>query len=286
MTFRQLYQWGCQYLKEHQVVEYELDARYLLEDCFGFTRNDYLLQQDEPTDIEPRQKYQDWIVKRGTRIPWQYITQHVEFMGLDFFVNESVLIPRQDTECLIEEVLPLCANKSVLDMCTGSGCIALSLMKYGKPSQVTAVDISGKALEVARMNAAQLREDVIFIESDLFDKVEESYDIIVSNPPYIAAEEYRTLFPEVKDYEPRLALEADKEGFDFYYKISEQASQYLTENGWLCFEIGCTQGDKVKAIMETNGFTQVVVKKDLAGLDRIVVGMLEKASQRNGENNV
>ena len=194
-------------------------------------------------------------------------------MGLDFHVNEHVLIPRQDTECLVEQVLPYVDGKRVLDVCTGSGCIAIAIAKLGKPFIVHGVDISEEALAVARQNADRLAEkQAVFIQSDLFEKVEGSFDLVVSNPPYIRSQEIAGLMPEVREHEPHLALAGKDDGLHFYREIIKGAMLHLKRGGQLFFEIGYDQGEAVQALLAANGYTEIAVVKDYAGLDRVVYG--------------
>lgn len=191
-----------------------------------------------------------------------------------------MLIPRQDTEILVETVLEdLEPNMRVLDVCTGSGCILISLLKMlqdGRGQDTVkgvGVDISKEALEVAEKNARKHNTEAVFLQSDLFENVEGMYDIIVSNPPYIKTEEIEKLEDEVKLYDPMLALDGKEDGLYFYRKIIKESRKYLKKNGKLYFEIGHTQGEEVKTLMEEEGFSDVRVKKDLAGLDRVVYGV-------------
>ena len=184
-----------------------------------------------------------------------------------------MLIPRQDTECLVEQVLPFCPGKKVLDLCTGSGCIGISLAVLGGPAAVVLADVSGEALKVAEKNAENHGVKPVFCQGDLFENVPaDLFDVIVSNPPYIASEEIQKLMPEVQDHEPVLALDGREDGLYFYRKIIELSSSYLADQGMLAFEIGYDQGESVAELMRKKGFQQVEVKKDLAGLDRIVTG--------------
>ena len=201
---------------------------------------------------------------------------------MKFFVNENVLIPRQDTEVLVEQVLSLSKGKEnlkLLDMCTGSGCILLALLANLKQASGTGVDLSEKALEVAQRNGEELGIEVSWVQSDLFDKVSGSYDIIVSNPPYIETSVIEGLMDEVKLYEPRMALDGTEDGLFFYREITMQAGKYLKNNGILAFEIGYNQGKAVSEFMKENGYEEVQVLQDLAGLDRVVTGRIEKEEQ-------
>ena len=200
-----------------------------------------------------------------------------DFFGLTFKVDENVLIPEQETELLVEEVIKHSEGKSVLDMCTGSGCIAISIALFGKPSKVAASDISHKALEVARENAKSLKAgEISFIQGDMFENVTDKFDIIVSNPPYIETGEIDELMPEVRDYIPRLALDGDEDGLKFYRIISKEAVKKLNKNGRIFYEIGYNQSRAVASILLENGFTDVKIMKDYSGLDRIVMAKLSE----------
>mgnify|MGYP001042594736 FL=1 len=270
MTYRQLLNESREYLKNAGVADAEIDAWYLLSHVFGISRADFLLYGQDECPKDKVTVYKKLIEKRAARIPLQYITGVQEFMGLEFDVDENVLIPRQDTEILVEEVLKVCKGKSVLDLCTGSGCIILSLAKYGNLKMAVGSDISEKALQVARKNAKKLNLDVLFICSDLFEKIEGKYDIIVSNPPYIKSEDYISLMPEVRDHEPKLALEAGTDGLIFYRRIINDLPRFLNPGGFVFFEIGYDQGGAVEKLLSKAGFTDIKVKKDLSGLDRVV----------------
>lgn len=272
MTARELLSWGEERLSKAEIDDAKLDAWYLLEYSLPTDRVSFLMNGSKPVTEEKKEQYEVLIEKRASHIPLQHLTGVQDFMGYTFKVNENVLIPRQDTEVLVEEVLKVSKGKKVLDMCTGSGCIIISLAKLGGIESATAVDISPKALEVAKMNAEALEAEVTFVESNLFDKVEDRYDIIVSNPPYIESEEVDKLTPEVKDHEPRLALDGTEDGLYFYRKIVEEAENYLTENGAIFFEIGYNQGEAVSELLRAKGYQNIKVIKDLPGLDRVVTG--------------
>ena len=281
MKIRELYEKGLAILEKSDVPDSSIDTKYIIEYITGISTTRQMLEADRDVDEDTCSKYFETIDKRATRYPLQYITGEQEFMGLIFKVNEHVLIPRQDTEILVARALEVCENKRVLDMCTGSGCIAISIASLGKPEKVSAVDISPEAIEVAKNNAKinNVSDKIIFILSDLFDKVEKEeddgrFDVIISNPPYIAHDTVATLMPEVRDYEPNLALEADNEGLFFYEKIIKESPDYLKKEGMLMFEIGYEQGKAVADMMTNAGFTQVQVVKDYAGLDRVVCGKL------------
>ena len=254
------------------------EAGYLFEDAFSMDRMTYYMEQErECMNPEEMEKYQTYLRRRvEERIPLQYLLGTQQFMGLDFQVSPAVLIPRQDTETLIEEIIHQAAGvRTVLDMCTGSGCIAISLAHFMDLDQCVGADISKEALNIAKENGKSLAPMVEFINSDLFDEIEGRYDLIVSNPPYIASKECRELMPEVREHEPMLALDGHEDGLHFYRRIIREAPEYLNDSGYLFFEIGYDQGKSVPALMKEAGFIDIVVKKDLAGLDRIVYGRYE-----------
>ena len=274
MTLREAYEYGQEKLKNAGISDAAVDAWYLLEFATGLSRAEYFLRMNEEMAPEEEAKYREYIERREKRIPLQHITGTQEFMGLEFLVNEHVLVPRQDTEVLVETVLDdLQPGMDVLDMCTGSGCILLSLMKLGKEVCGTGVDISEEALDVARGNAEKLDVKATFLQSNLFEKVEGTYDVIVSNPPYIKTSVIEELEAEVRLHDPILALDGKEDGLYFYRRIIGESVKFLKEKGKLYFEIGHDQGVDVKQLMEEAGFSYVTVKKDLAGLDRVVFGV-------------
>lgn len=274
MKYKELYAYGSDRLKKAGIVEAALDARLLLEHVCHTDRNDLLVHGDKEIAEEQQENYVNCIRRRTAHEPLQYITGEQEFMGLTFEVNPQVLIPRQDTETLVEETMRILHDgMNILDMCTGSGCILLSLMKYSNNCSGIGADISEEALKVARRNAERLQiEDVCFMQSNLFDKIEERFDIIISNPPYIKSGVIPELMEEVRDYEPIGALDGALDGLFFYDVIIKEAPQYLNRGGYLLFEIGCDQAEEVSVRMENAGFKAVSVVKDLAGLDRVVYG--------------
>lgn len=269
-SYYEVLQNGSKNLKQQGIADANVDAWYLLDHLLGINRAEFYLHKDEPMPEEYISKYNGLITMRSKRVPLQYITGTQEFMGLSFTVNENVLIPRQDTECLVEEVLKVCKGKRVLDLCTGSGCIIISLAKLGEVLKATGSDICPKALEVARVNAECLEADVEFIQSNLFSNIEGVYDIIVSNPPYIPTEVIKDLMPEVKDNEPIKALDGSMDGLIFYRQIARELGNYLTKDGQVFFEIGHDQGPAVMELLRKEGFNNINIKKDLSGLDRIV----------------
>lgn len=278
MTYRECYEQGCRTLQAAGIEEATLDARLLLEAVCGTDRNDLLVHGEQTVAPEAEEKYLNWIRQRAEHIPLQQLTGEQGFMGLTFAVNEHVLIPRQDTEILVEEVLKeLHDGMRVLDMCTGSGCILLSLLHYSNDCEGLGVDLSAEALEVAGRNVLKVltpekAEHAHFLQSDLFEKVEGKFEIIVSNPPYIASAEVEKLMPEVRDHEPRMALDGTEDGLHFYRRIIKEAEKHLVNSGMLFFEIGYDQGQAVSELMCAGGYREVQVVQDYAGLDRVVLG--------------
>ena len=275
MQYQELYRMGKDRLTEAKIPEAELDARLLLEEVCGTDRNDLLVHGDKEIPPEQCDRYVEYIQRRQKREPLQQITGYQEFMGLRFKVTPDVLIPRQDTETLVEEVMRyLHDGMHLLDMCTGSGCILLSLLKYSNDCEGTGCDISEKALKVAEENAEMLSLNASFVQSNLFENISGKYEFIVSNPPYIPTGVIPTLMEEVRDHEPVSALDGREDGLYFYREIVEKAGEYLYPGGMLFFEIGYDQAEKVSSLMREAGYQEVTVCKDLAGLDRVVYGTL------------
>lgn len=273
MNYREALRAGEAYLRSCWISEAALDAWLLMEHCTGISRAQYFLHQEESISSETNARYEELIQKRGKHIPLQHLTGYQSFMGLEFAVNEHVLIPRQDTEILVEEALKkILPGDKVLDMCTGSGCIAVSLAVMAKGIKVYAADIMAEALKIAKANAQRLQAKVAFIESDLFENVEGVFDCIVSNPPYIKSGQIAKLMPEVREHEPLLALDGREDGLYFYRRMIEDADRYLRASGWLLFETGYDQGEEVSGMMRRAGYEKVEIKKDLAGLNRVVLG--------------
>lgn len=272
-TLRELLQKGKELLLQAGIENGAQDAWLLMEHVFGISRSAYFLRETETVSDEQEEAYLALVRKRMEHIPLQQLTHEAYFYGLCFYVNDQVLTPRQDTECLVEEALSHMEREGkILDMCTGSGCILLTLLHERPGYTGVGVDVSPTALEVAKKNAESLGIQASFIESNLFDRIDGTYDIIVSNPPYIASEEIPKLMEEVRDHEPHLALDGKEDGLYFYREIIKQAGSYLKNGGWLCFEIGYDQGVAVKCLLEDAGYEQTAVIQDLAGLDRVVVG--------------
>ena len=275
MQYQELYRMGKDRLTEAKIPEAELDARLLLEEVCGTDRNDLLVHGDKEIPPEQCDRYVEYIQRRQKRAPLQQILGYQEFMGLRFKVTPDVLIPRQDTEILVEEVMRyLHDGMHILDMCTGSGCILLSLLRYSNDCEGTGCDISEPALKVAEENAKALSLNASFVQSDLFENVSGKYEFIVSNPPYIPTGVISTLMEEVRDHEPVSALDGREDGLYFYREIVEKAGEFLHPGGMLFFEIGYDQAEKVSSLMREAGYQEVTVCKDLAGLDRVVYGTL------------
>ena len=261
-------------LEEKNFKDAKSDILLLIYEIFDFDFSKWTMYKyDEIEDISKLDKLNEYVEKRLGHMPIQYILNKAYFCGLPLYVNENVLIPRFDTEVLVEEVLALSKkdkSKRILDMCTGSGAIAIALKKLGGFDRVDALDISDNALEVAKRNAKELDLDINFLKSDMFSSLtsEIKYDIIVSNPPYIQSDVVDTLENEVKDFEPRLALDGDVDGMKFYKVIAENYEDYLADNGVLALEIGYDEADDIRALFEGKN---VVIKKDLANLDRVAI---------------
>ena len=283
MTQQELLREGTAALRAAHVPEPELDARYLLLEAFHMDLAHLLAAQHREllTDEETAGKcsrFRRLVGLRAERIPLQHLTGVQEFMGFEFHVNEAVLIPRQDTETLVELVLEEQKDKDIclLDVCTGSGCIAISLALMGGYREVAGLDISEAALLVAEENAGRLLagHDGRFslVRSDMFANVgrEEQFDVIVSNPPYIPTSVIEGLEPEVRDHEPRLALDGTEDGLKFYRILAEKGSCHLKPGGSIYMEIGFDQAEAVEAMFAGYGFEDVATIKDLAGLDRVV----------------
>ena len=264
---------GADILNREGIADAALDALLLLEHVTGLERNGMLLHGREDVPADKKDVYLELVRKRACHVPLQHITGHQEFMGLDFAVNEHVLVPRQDTECLVEEaMLYIEDGMKVLDLCTGSGCIIISLAKYKNGLDAVGCDISVEALKLAADNAAKNGVDVKFLSGDLYEAVDGRFDVIVSNPPYIRTGVIEGLMEEVRDHEPRIALDGGEDGLDFYRRLIDGADDHLISGGMLLFEIGFDQGACVSCLMEEHGYRDITVIKDLAGNDRVVRG--------------
>ena len=273
MTFREAIRFGEEKLNIAGIEDAKHDAWLLLTFICKIDRTFYYVHMDEEMPVEQVAEYENVLNKRAEHVPLQYITGEQEFMGIPFHVNDAVLIPRQDTETLVEEALKVVRpGMKVLDMCTGSGCILISILKNIVDVEGYGYDISKQAINVAKENAKLNNVNATFERSDLFEDVSETFDVIVSNPPYIPTDVIGGLMPEVAVYEPMQALDGKEDGLHFYRRIIEAASQYLNSGGKLLFEIGHDQGESVSALMKEAGYQDVRVIKDLAGNDRVVTG--------------
>ena len=307
MTLKTGYTEAKRRLEKSGIEEAALDAWLLLEHVTGISRASYYADPDREMSPDEWRRYSELVGRRAERVPLQHITGTQEFMGLVFEVNEHVLIPRQDTEILVGQALafigsgkvPAAENSRtrILDMCTGSGCILLSVMHWaesyrqkalrragdtargGEKQDIiiegTGADISPKALAVAEKNARRLGISAGFVESDLFGAVRGKYGMILSNPPYIRTDEIKDLQEEVRLHDPVIALDGREDGLYYYRRIVRESRSYLEEGGVLLFEIGCDQAEAVSGLMRGAGFSEITVKKDLAGLDRVVSGVLK-----------
>lgn len=283
-TNRELLKEGSMQLRAAEITEADTDAWLLFSACMGLNRTEYLMRSDAVVPDDKAEEYLGKLKRRAGREPVQYIEETAPFMGFDFYVNENVLIPRMDTEILVSEAIKRArimfsqrqhdVNFRILDMCTGSGCIAQStyllLKNEGCTVEVDAVDISEKALEVARINASRLGAQVKLIRGNLFENVDNKYSMILSNPPYIRTDVIADLEPEVREHEPMLALDGTADGLYFYREITDKAWEYLENNGILMYEIGYDQALEVSDMLRQKGYTDIAVIKDFAGLDRVV----------------
>ena len=308
MTFRELLQEGRRRLEAAGIEEAENDARLLLLDTYRIDWCSLVSVYEMKVPVNPPMPpvsackvvprrisheteaggaYLEVIDRRAAHVPLQYLTHEQNFCGADMYVDERVLIPRQDTEVLVAAALDLAAmldgSPALLDLCTGSGCIPIALSRLGDFGSITAADLSADALEVAKMNAEQNGARIRFVQSDLFDafrkktedgkitpEAAERFDLITCNPPYIRSGDMAGLQPEVRDNEPSMALDGGEDGLDFYRRLAAEAGQFLNPGGCVCFEIGFDQAADVTALLENAGFEEVRVLKDLAGLDRVV----------------
>ncbi len=257
-----------------------LDVEILLQKVLGDVDRIYIhLNLNKEVETDVYDEFLELIKQRLEGRPIAYIVGNREFMGLDFYVKEGVLIPRPDTETLVEEIIELCGDKKVdiLDIGTGSGAITVSLAKYINNSNLMSFDISDIPLEVGKINAIknEVEERVEFLKSDLFSAIKNSdnkFDVIVSNPPYIPKKDIVDLHTQVKDYEPYNALEGGEDGLNFYREITKQSVKYLKQGGILAYEVGYDQAEDVELIMKNNGYSRIYKKKDIQGIDRVVIG--------------
>ena len=277
MTIKQEIERGVAKLKLENITTPKLKVRLLMQFVLKKPRQYLIIYDNETLTKNQEDKFFDGISKLSKGIPIEHITHNKEFMKLNFFVDENVLIPRQDTEVLVEEVIKIAQKvkaRKILDLCTGSGAIAISLEKYLPNTEITALDISYKALEVAKLNAKtnKVENQITFIESNLFENLpKEKYDIIVSNPPYIKQDIIKELDKEVQK-EPHIALDGGKDGLDFYRKIIDEGYEYLKYGGYLCLEIGYDQKEEVMNLLDDNGqYINKICIKDLYDNDRVII---------------
>lgn len=275
MNYTEAFLMGMQKLKEAQIGEAQLDARLLLEEVCGTDHNTLLCHGDREVSEAEEEQYRKALEQRAVHVPLQHLLGYQDFMGLRFQVNEYVLIPRQDTEILVEEAMRyLHDGMRILDLCTGSGCILLSLLHYSNDCEGTGVDISKEALQVAVQNAELLGIKADFLKSDLYEKVTGKFDLLVSNPPYIERAVIPTLMEEVREHDPYIALDGGEDGLDFYRRIIGGAQDYLKRGGQILMEIGSGQAKAVSELLREAGFKEIDVCRDFAGLDRVVSGRL------------
>lgn len=275
MNYTEAFLMGMQKLKEAEIGEAQLDARLLLEEVCGTDHNTLLCHGDREVSEAEEEQYRKALEQRAVHVPLQHLLGYQNFMGLRFQVNEHVLIPRQDTEILVEEAMRyLHDGMRILDLCTGSGCILLSLLRYSNDCEGVGVDISQEALQVAAQNAELLGIKADFLKSDLYEKVTGKFDLLVSNPPYIERKVIPTLMEEVREYDPYIALDGGEDGLDFYRRIIGGAQDYLKRGGQILMEIGSGQAKAVSELLREAGFKEIDVCRDFAGLDRVVSGRL------------
>lgn len=275
MNYTEAFLMGMQKLKEAEIGEAQLDARLLLEEVCGTDHNTLLCHGDREVSEAEEEQYRKALEQRAVHVPLQHLLGYQDFMGLRFQVNEHVLIPRQDTEILVEEAMRyLHDGMRILDLCTGSGCILLSLLHYSNDCEGVGVDISQEALQVAAQNAELLGIKADFLKSDLYEKVTGKFDLLVSNPPYIERKVIPTLMEEVREYDPYIALDGGEDGLDFYRRIIGGAQDYLKRGGQILMEIGSGQAKAVSELLREAGFKEIDVCRDFAGLDRVVSGRL------------
>ena len=273
-TLREAERRGAETLAAAGREEAAQTARLLLCHVLGFNFTDYVLAREDLLSPRDAARYEKLLTRRASGVPLQYLTREQNFCGLSLYVDERVLIPRQDTECLVEEVLRDGARGDLLDLCTGSGCIPLALLKHGNFSCALGADISAEALAVAETNRARTGLPLLLRQSDLFSEIPERFDVITANPPYIESAEIESLSVEVRDHEPRLALDGAADGLAFYRRLAAESGAHLKPGGRLYLEIGMAQGAAVASLLEAAAFSDIQIIRDLAGRDRIVKGSM------------
>ena len=276
MKIKELIEYGKKILNKNEVDDSSIISRELAEYILQLNRQEIVTNLEKEVKEEQKDRYYLALIEIIQGMPIQYITNTQEFMKLNFLVNENVLIPQPDTEILVEEVIKIAELESktkILDMCTGSGCIGVSLAYYLKNAKITMSDISKNAIEIAKKNAKENKvlEKTEFIKSDLFENIEEKFDIIVSNPPYIETDVIKSLSKQVQN-EPKIALDGGKDGLLFYRKLIKEAPNFLNDNGYLCMEIGYNQKEEViKLAKQKESFLKIEAIKDLSGNDRVII---------------
>ncbi len=273
-TLREAERRGAETLAAAGREEAAQTARLLLCHVLNFNFTDYVLAREDLLSPRDTARYEELLTRRASGVPLQYLTREQNFCGLSLYVDERVLIPRQDTECLVEEVLRDGARGALLDLCTGSGCIPLALLKHGNFSCALGADISAEALAVAETNRARTGLPLLLRQSDLFSEIPERFDVITANPPYIESAEIESLSVEVRDHEPRLALDGAADGLAFYRRLAAESGAHLKPGGRLYLEIGMSQGAAVASLLEAAAFSDIQIIRDLAGRDRIVKGSM------------
>lgn len=281
MNLKELLNYGKEQLKKYKIDDFTIIAKELVEYVFNIKKEEIIVKENDELNDEHINMYINLIKKVAKGVPVQYVTNKQEFMKMDFYVDENVLIPQPDTEILVEEIINEFKdiNCKILDLCTGSGAIAISLAKYIKNSNIVASDISLKALQIAKLNAERnlVKNQIEFVVSDMFDEIEKKeFDIIVSNPPYIKTSVIDSLAIQVKN-EPYIALDGGYDGLKFYKIIFENAYKYLKKEGKIFVEIGYDQKEDLFNIIRSNSnYKNICCKKDLAGNDRIIVATVKK----------
>ncbi len=287
MKLCELLKMGQDRLEKSDVPDADIDAGILWQHLSSMNRMDMIMAREDSVDDDKAEDYMKLIEKRRTRIPLQYITGEQNFMGYDFDTAEDVLIPRMDTETLVETALKLVKdaehNVDVLDMCCGSGCIGVSFGLWNKNSRIVLADVSEAAIGLTRRNVAKLcagddRFEVV--RTDLFEQISGNYDLILSNPPYIRSDVIETLMPEVRDHEPHLALDGTADGLYFYRIIADKAREYIKDEGYVVFEIGNDQAEDVQYLLVDSGYDDIHVVQDLSGNDRVVYGRYGREDNR------
>ena len=281
MKIKELIIYGKNLLEKNDIEDSFIISKILAEFILEMDKTKIIINEEKEITEEQKTRYYLALIEIVQGMPVQYITNKQEFMKLKFYVDDNVLIPQPDTEILVEEVINIAKESkeclNILDMCTGSGCIGVSIAKNLENANVVMSDISTKALEIAKKNYAQNisnRKVAKFVESNMFEKIEGKFDIIVSNPPYIETKEIENLSEEVKK-EPHIALDGGKDGLDFYRILISEAYKYLNDNGYLCMEIGYNQKEAVVRLIEQSGkYKESYCKKDLAGNDRIIIARI------------